>query len=239
VSANGELGRRWGARRIADVTVLAAWCGLFWFLLATDRTSLYLSDRTAWVVPVGAVILSFAVLGLAWGGRRDETSLTRSHLGGLVVLLLPVVIVIALPPAALGSFAASRRSSLVSGGFVASAIDVASGPVTQLDIVSAGRSPEAMEALKARAGTSVEFVGFVRRDPADPPDRFTLTRFIMSCCVADALSVDVAVVGAGETLPEDQWVRVKGNIYPVGNEIVVDAAEVEPIERPGNPYLSP
>jgi uncharacterized membrane protein YcgQ (UPF0703/DUF1980 family) len=61
----------------------------------------------------------------------------------------------------------------------------------------------------------------------------------VSCCVADALSVQVRVVGAppGRFAP-DQWVRVTGTFYPVGRETVVDASSIEAIPRPEDPYLS-
>ena len=50
-------------KRLATAAVLGGWAALFWFLLASDRTALYLSTRTAWVVPVGAAILTLAFVG--------------------------------------------------------------------------------------------------------------------------------------------------------------------------------
>jgi len=72
-----------------------------------------------------------------------------------------------------------------------------------------------------------------------PADEFVLTRFMISCCVADALSVQVRIVGAPPgKFEEDRWVRVVGTIYPLGQETVVDAARVEGVERPDEPYLN-
>jgi putative membrane protein len=79
----------------------------------------------------------------------------------------------------------------------------------------------------------------VTRRPGQPANEFVLTRFIVSCCVADALSVQVRVVGVPPgRFSEDQWVRVTGTFYPVGRETVVDAASIDPIPRPEEPYLS-
>jgi len=64
--------RKWSASRVAQGVALASWAGLFWFLLFADRTSLYLSSRTAWVVPVGAIGLTIAAIG------RFATSRTPS-----------------------------------------------------------------------------------------------------------------------------------------------------------------
>jgi uncharacterized repeat protein (TIGR03943 family) len=232
------MSRGWSAFRLATGLVLATWAGLFWYLIVTDRIQLYLSSRTAWVVPMGAIVLTVATAGRLATARAGRPEPLRSgDAWGLGLIILPVVTVLALPPAALGSFAASRRS--VSAGVVAPAGDVSSGPVTLASVAAAMWSDEAREALADRAGTEVSFEGIVTRREGMPADEFVLARFIISCCVADALSVQVRVVGSppGE-FREDQWVRVRGTFYPVARETVVDATSIEAIPRPDNPYLN-
>ena len=233
--------KTWSAPRLASTMTLAAWAALFWFLMATDRTSLYLSSRTDWVVPVGATILTIATIGRLSSARttqREELGSRDAWTAGVIVL--PVVIVLALPPASLSSFAASRRSSFSSAGFTTSAGDVAEGELSLADVAGALRSGDAMSALATRAGSEVGFTGFVTRDGSTPADEFVLTRFLISCCVADALSVEVRVVGAPPgRFEKDDWVRVTGKIYPVGGEVILDAAEVEAVPRPDKPYLNP
>lgn len=67
----------WSARRIATTVTLAAWAGLFWFLMVTERTSFYLSSRTDWLVPVGAIVLTLATLGRAFSLRSPEPEPVR------------------------------------------------------------------------------------------------------------------------------------------------------------------
>ena len=55
---------RWSPVRVATGLALAAWGALFWTLLVTGRTYLYLSSRTAWLVPLGAVIFTVAAAQL-------------------------------------------------------------------------------------------------------------------------------------------------------------------------------
>lgn len=232
---------RWSPKRVSGAGALAAWAGLFWFLLVSDRTAFYLSSRTDWVVPVGAVILTIATVGRFASARSDqEEPLSSKEAWGIGVIVLPVVVVLALPPASLSSFAASRRSSFASAGFVTSAEDVAQGEISLADVAGARRDEGAMKALVERAGAEVDFTGFVTRDPSMAADEFVLTRFLISCCVADALSVEVRVVGAppGE-FGEDDWVRVAGKIYPVGGEVILDAEGIEAVARPKRPYLNP
>ena len=230
----------WSTKRLAVGAILIAWAGLFWFLLASGRTSLFLSSRTAWVVPVGAVILTIAGIGRLASARSGAETLGGRDALGLGVIALPVVVILALPPTSLTSYAAGRRSSFTGAGFVSSAEDVRAGDLSLADVAGAVRSDEAMQALVSRAGEEVSFTGFVDRDGAMPADEFILTRFMVSCCVADALSVQVRVAGAppGE-FDKDQWVRVVGNMYPLGREVIVDASEIDKVDRPERPYLNP
>jgi putative membrane protein len=231
----------WSPRSVAQAGVMAGWAGLLWFLVISGRTAFYLSSRTDWVVPMGAIILTIATIGrLASARSQRPAALSGKEALAMGAIVIPVVAVLVLPQASLSSFAASRRSSFVGAGFVASAEDIASGELSLPDIAGALRTPEGKKALVARAGDEVSFVGFVTRDEGTPADEFTLTRFLISCCVADALSVEVRVVGAppGE-FKEDAWVRVTGELYPLGEEVAVDASEIEKVPRPKKPYLNP
>lgn len=97
-----------------------------------------------------------------------------------------------------------------------------------------------MKALVARAGSTSSFTGFVDKRPGEPADEFLLSRFLISCCIADALSIQVRVVNAppGEFKPDD-WVRATGKLYPLGREVILDASEVVKVPKPEHPYLSP
>jgi putative membrane protein len=227
--------------RLLGALALAAWASLFWFLLLSGRSSLYLSTRTAWVIPVGVALLTAAVVGrlVSLRTQAPEPVAAREALG-IGLLVVPVIVVLALPPASLGSFAAARRSSITGAGFASSTQEISSGPLTLVEIAAALRSRAGMRALESRAGSDVSYVGFVTRGPEMGADEFVLTRFLISCCVADALSVQAKVVNVppGE-FQSDDWVRVEGQVYPLGREVIVDATRVVPIDKPERPYLSP
>jgi uncharacterized repeat protein (TIGR03943 family) len=226
--------------RVLDCLALGSWAAVFWFLLITDRTSLFLSTRTAWVVPTGAILLTVGLLGRLLSLRSEEPKpITARSAWGIGLIVLPVIAVLALPPASLGSYAASRRSTFSSGGTVASAEEIASGNLSLLDVAGGLRSREGVAALADRAGENVDFTGFVTRETGAPADEFVLTRFLVSCCVADALSVKVRVVGAPPgQFKADEWVRVSGKFYPLGRDVIVDATDIVVVERPKRPYLS-
>jgi uncharacterized repeat protein (TIGR03943 family) len=229
--------KHWSPARVVTATVLAAWAGLFWFVWLADRTTLYLSTRTAWLVPLGALLASTAAAGRLASARVERPE----HLGSretvmMGVITIPVVLLLALPPATLGSYAVGRRTT--SAGIGTSA-RIVSGPLDLVDIAAARSVKSAAEALRARAGEVVTMDGFVTIDPGET-DRFQLTRFVITCCVADATISYVTVVDAPPgAFADDDWVRVSGHIYPLGSDILVDASSVVPIPRPSDPYLTP
>lgn len=230
--------RAWSPARVAAGVAMASWAGVFWLLVLTGRTSLYLSSRTAWVAPLGAVLLTAAAAGRLLSARSERPEpLDRGRAWGMWLLLLPLAALLALPPATLGSYAASRRSA-VGARFVSAGGDLSSVQITMQDVAGALWSPEGKRALVRRAGSRVTFVGFVVRREGMPADEFLLTRFIVTCCAADAISVQVRVVGAPPgRFEQDQWVRVAGTIYPLGREVIVDPSTIDPVPRPEQPYL--
>jgi uncharacterized repeat protein (TIGR03943 family) len=229
--------RRFSAIRVATGIVLGAWAGLFWFLLASDRTSLYLSGRTAWLVPVGAVLATVGAVGrLASARVTDPEPLGARETWVLGGIVLPVVLLIALPPATLDSFAVRQRSNSTGIGSSARIVD---GPIDLVDVAAAQAVAEAQRALRARAGERVTLEGFVTEDPSEA-DRFRLTRFVITCCVADATISSVTVVDAPPgSFATDRWVRVTGPIYPLGGIVLVQAESITQIEQPADPYLTP
>jgi uncharacterized repeat protein (TIGR03943 family) len=237
-SAGVEL--RWSPVRVAGTVVLGAWAALFWFLLVSGRDVFYLSTRTAWVVPVAAVLLTLATLGRLASARAAQTEPLRSReLGVMIAMVVPVLLITILPPATLGSFSAGKRSAVAGAGFSASTGDIATGDLTLVDVATAQTTPEGERALARRAGEQVDFIGFVTRYADTPADEFLLTRYVVSCCVADATVAQVRVVNVTPGGFEDnEWVEVTGTIYPIGREVIVNASTIQGVSRPERPYLS-
>lgn len=233
--------RRWSPTRVAGTAVLAAWAGLFWFLLLSGRDAFYLSSRTEWIVPVAAILLTAAATGRLMSARVVvPESLSVRELWMMGLMVVPVVLVLAAPPATLGAFSASKRAGFAGTGFATSAGDIGSGELTLVDVAAGQTSPEGERALAARAGETVRFIGFVTRRDDTPADEILLTRYVVSCCVADATVAQVRVVNVTPgAFANDTWVEVTGTIYPLGREVIVDATEITEVERPDRPYLSP
>jgi putative membrane protein len=236
--------RPWNPARLGGGLVLTAWATMFWWLFLTGRVNLYLSTKTSWVVPVGAVLLTAAAVGrLASARGSDGSPLERREQVVLAVMVVPVILVMVLPPATLGTFSASKKTKFSPGVTLSSSFydDITSTSKITLLSVAAGQTSNAgARALAQRAGSDVDFVGVASRDASTPADEFLLTRYVITCCVADATIVQVRIVDVppGAAQPND-WVDVKGQIYPLGRTMLVDASSVQVVPRPSKPYLTP
>jgi uncharacterized repeat protein (TIGR03943 family) len=231
---------RWSPVRVAAGAVLSLWAALFWFLLLTGRTSLYLSSRTRWLIPVGAVIMTVAAVGRlasARSVRRD--TLSRREAWTLGAIAVPAVLLIALPPITLGTYSVDRRSSF-AGSEIGATARAVTGELDFVDVGAAQSFDAALKQLTQRGGEAITLEGIVVVDPDLPADELLLARYIVTCCVADATVARVRVVGVPPGAFEgDDWVRVQGRVYPVGREVLVAADSVEQIPVPDQPYLTP
>ena len=167
---------------------------------------------------------------------------------GVALVLLPIVLGIVVPPQPLSAAAIGNREVNVtsSGSALPAAVRTAAAKdaadKNQLDWLNtfAGSAHPAEDF----AGQPVDVVGFVFRDERFAADQFMVTRFVVSCCVADA-NVAGMVVEAPETatLADDQWVRVRGVLAPgqLGERVlpVIAAESITPAEAPQQPYLYP
>lgn len=230
----------WSHSRLGTGAALFIWAFLFWFLIVADRTSFYFAARTTWLAPVGAVTLTVAVIGRVLSARVTSAEpLTRRHLRTLALLVAPAILILAFPPATLGSFAVARRSTSIKGAYVSSeGIDLSAGDLSLVDIFGLSYSGE-IGRLASRAGSTSSFTGFVTTDPSGAADEFLLNRFMISCCPGDAVNIQLRVVGVPPgRFESDDWVRVTGRIYPIGKQVVVDATSVQAVKRPERPYLN-
>lgn len=225
-------------RRALRGAVLAAWAFFFGWLWLTGEVTRYLGPRTYWVVAFGGITLSLAALGHLWGLRGRPFAPTRADVWGALLLLLPLVAVIVIPDAQLGAQAASRKAS--SGGFAAAALVPVPDPEGEIsfrEIDYASESEEYAASAGVVDGLPVELTGFVTY-PAEGAGDFSLTRFYVSCCAADAIPYTVSVQAPpGEDPPEDAWLTVEGELRATPGVFVLDADRIERVEPPQDPYL--
>jgi putative membrane protein len=224
--------------RTIRALALVAWAGLFTWLWATGESVRYLGPRTQWVVPVGALGLTLAAAAYLYVTRADEPTRISLREGlGLSALLLPVLAAGVLANAQLGALAASNKLS--SRGIDSAALARLAGKNAKqigfLQLNAAGRDAGLTRQLGLSQGRSVELTGFVSKEGRP----FTLSRFYITCCVADAVPIGVHVMPSKRAqLKRDDWVDVTGVLDKGNREWVVRALAIHHIKPPSDPYLS-
>jgi uncharacterized repeat protein (TIGR03943 family) len=96
----------------------------------------------------------------------------------------------------------------------------------------------------AYIGENVNVIGFVYHDPRLTEGAFMVSRFIITCCVADAFAVGMTVDWPQDIQFEDNtWINVQGTLddMQIGSQTVplIHAAAIEPVSAPEQPYLYP
>jgi uncharacterized repeat protein (TIGR03943 family) len=223
--------------RVVRGAALLGWAAFFDWLWLSGRAGDYVGPRTAWVVPFGGIVLTIAaVLYLrgVWRGGGARTP-AAADLLGLVALLAPLLLVIAAPSSSLGALAVDRKRS--TGDQVAAVDRLDAGANLNLyDVAAANASTEYARDHGIRAGLRVDFDGLVSGGMEN--GTFELSRFLASCCAADALPYSIRVQPPGDTpaLELSQWLKVAGTLEQIDGALVLLAERIEPIERPANPY---
>ncbi len=243
--------------------------GVFLFTRITSGTlNYYISQRFDWLTVaavVGLMVVAASYRYLlqesgqesagadgAGADRHDQHGHHHDHghaLGwsGFLLISLPILLGLLVPPKPLGVAALQNRE--ISAGALDSVLPAAarssqareSSERTILDWVLAFHQGE-----RPAETDTADVVGFVYLDSATEKAQFTLTRFVVGCCAADAMAVGLPVsLGAGlsseEALEEGQWVRVVGRFgASTGIELPVLVAEqLEVVAEPNQPYLYP
>lgn len=242
--------------------------GIFLLTRITSGTlNFYISDRFGWLT-LAAVLGLFVVGGsyryLFRGAEKTPADEDNPHdsypdhhhghaLGcaGMLLVTLPIILGLLVPPRPLGVAALQNREISVGGvdsvlpAAVRSAQIKKSDERTILDWVLAfheGQWPEENDIA--------DVTGFVYLDDDADGRQFTVTRFVVGCCAADAMAVGLPVSlslngGTGQSsldaVKKGQWVRVVGRFEsPVGNAIPVLVAErLQNVQEPDQPYLYP
>lgn len=220
--------------------VLLVWAALFWTLVLTGEWSRFIAARVMWIAPVSAVLLTvvgLCLLLLRPRGSRPRAAIERGAVLRAACMMLPAVIVLAVPLNTLSTYAAERRNAFAAGNWAGSDFSDQQEIGFQ-QLVGARESGELLQKLKAREGEEVTLVGMVS-EPAE--GSFRLIRFVIACCVVDASVADVTVeVAAGEHGEPDAWVQVTGQLgFDDEGMPRLENAVVEATEEPDPPFLYP
>lgn len=168
---------------------------------------------------------------------------------GLFLLSLPVVLGLLVEPRPLGASALQNRE--INIGTDVSLTSASAPEGSELSIVANAGERNILDWLylfqrstdpTSFNGEEAHVIGFVYRDDRFTDTQFMVSRFTVSCCVADAAPIGLIVEWPDTAvLTSDSWVEVSGTIQARtfnGIEIPVLVADsVLPTETPSQPYL--
>ena len=248
----GFVGTRW-----LGVGLAAALAVFTISLAVTGRLGLYINPDSTWFavsMSVFVLIGAVASFALPLGAEADhghdhgeEPEHDHGHhtshplavaatVAGGVAASGVVVLTLVLPPASLSAELAMSRdvgATPLFGGAdtiqLASTGDTASFGVGEWATVFAtATNPDAFD------GETVELTGFVT--PGEGGE-FDLTRLVITHCVIDAQPASLPVVSGASAPDTGQWVTITGTVRSSSDgQLVVDAAAVEEIGEPEDPY---
>ena len=214
----------------------------------------FINLRYGWLTVVAMaclLLLAAAVLPAALK-RVERGAQERVPLGWVGAALLAIPVLLALiPPRPLGTDAMATRALQIgsvpatAGLAVTSDLEVGASdaPRTVLDwLVLFDQDEVGGGDLSRFAGESARVRGFVYRDERFPAGTFMVSRFLLSCCAADAAPIGLAVHWPdADFLDDDAWVWVSGEFSVetfLGERMpVLVAAEVNAADQPPQPYL--
>jgi uncharacterized repeat protein (TIGR03943 family) len=228
--------------------------GLFLYSrYAGGKLLFYINERFVWLTLLAVV--GFILVGLSYRQRsahgEHHGDHSHGHLtwAGLILVVLPIVLGVVFPPRPLGAAALGSRDVSVESLSSATAPDrgrVISKPKGERNILDWLVEFGAAKDVAQFTGEEAELVGFVYRYPGLEEDMFMVSRFVISCCAADATPMGVIVRWPdAKDFQDDAWVVVQGHFEPgtlKGEPMPVPlmiADSVTPTEVPRQPYLYP
>jgi putative membrane protein len=166
--------------------------------------------------------------------------------GGVLLVALPVILGLAVPPRPLGASALDNREVVMSveSSALPAVVKAAAKAAEERNLLDWWRSFQANNGYDSFTNQEAKIVGFVYKDPRYGDGHFLATRFIVSCCVADAAVVGLVVRWPDAAmLEDDQWVEVSGKFAPSTLDSwqppLLVAETVTPVDTPAQPYLYP
>jgi putative membrane protein len=247
--------------------------GLMFYAKISDGTlTFYINQRFAWLSFAAVLILAALALTMVYRlieGRRGKAEDTlREHIeqenhehehehehdhshthgvswGAIIILSIPMLLGLLVPARPLGASAVSSRGIGLNApqraGSVVQAQRAVVGPKNILDwLRDFSRNPDPT----TLNGQSVDVTGFVYRDPRNEANQIWVSRFAISCCVADASAVGLLVQTTdAAAFKNDSWIHVTGKLQAgtfAGEAVpVILPDKIEPTTQPENPYLYP
>lgn len=204
---------------------------------------------SGWILAAACLAANFGFYLLTISMKRSSqpavNTASASSLS-LAILAIPLLIGLLSSEQALSSEALSKRglstsAALPGGQSSAQSLEVIEDDRTILDWIKVFNYSDDPSAY---VGQDVNVSGFVYHDARLPERQFMVSRFVITCCVADAFAIGMTVeaVNAAD-LENNTWINVQGSLDITSidgdSAPMIRASSIETISAPEQPYLYP
>ena len=242
--------------RLLQLLIMASLGGVIVYKFVSGTMYYYINDRFFFLVGLGAagfLLLAFILLITRRYDHHhhdhdhDHEHTDRGFKWSLFFVALPVLLSVFVPANPLGASAIATRgitntAPLTTEG--TNSLFELEVPPNDRNILDWVRFFNFSQDLQQFVGQPADVIGFVYPDPRLEEGQFSVLRYTLSCCVADAFAIAMVVdwEAAGELQP-DSWVRVKGtvDILTLNDQKLplIRAESVQIVDQPAQPYLLP
>ncbi|MGD1899963.1 MAG: TIGR03943 family protein [Phormidesmis sp.] len=258
-SVGGPLRLPW--RDLLDVLALGTWSAMLFRYWIGGKLLLLLHPDYAWLSNSAAIILAllaaYRLLGIVQTSRRSQRTATGRNLSAenhitllprnfsSAVLLSVAVFGLIYTPQAFASQTATQRgitdtltlTRAQPQRFARAAAPEERTGIDWIRLVNVYPEPDAYE------DEAVAVEGFVFYPESWPAGYLMVSRFVLTCCAADAYPVGLPLkldTNAAEPYPVDSWLAVTGTMVTDTldgrRQVAIAPTEIRTIEEPKNPY---
>lgn len=240
----------WYRPELLDALVLGTWSLAFFRYWLTGKLFLLLHPNYMWLANGAAlVLLAMAVFKLIQLKRvaslsiSSHTTLLPPKFSSLVLLAVAIVSLIYTPQAFASDTAVQRGISdsltLTRSQPQRFIRQTASEERTVIDWI---RTLNVYPEPDAYTGQAVNVSGFVIHPEDWPEDYLLISRFVLTCCAADAYPVGLPVQLAvsRQAYTPDSWLEIEGKMITATindqRQLTIAPTNIETIPEPHNPY---
>lgn len=238
--------------RSFQALLLLALSLFFVFKLTSGQLTYYINLRFVPLTIFGLIFLAILAQTLFNENKRSRQQEHDDHHdhdhtpANLWFMIVPLAIGVLIPARALDSSAFATKGFNTTGPMVSSdsAAKLFETESQDRNILDWVKISYYEKDLASYLGQPASVIGFVYRDEQLNENQFYVSRFIISCCAADASSIGMIVNWQdAKTLKNDEWVLVKGEISSMVLKdqtlLVIDVDSVQSVPVPEQPYLYP
>lgn len=237
-----------------DVLAIAAWGILMLKYWLTGKLNLLIHPNYFWLVIAGGLSL-LLVSGLkAWEllrqRRRRSIAPATRHITlfppgfSSALLLATAILGLSFTPRVFASQTALQRGVTDSLGATRAAPQAFRSSIRPEDrsLLDWVRTLNVYPEPDAYNGQPVKVEGFVIHPPELSQEYLLLSRFVITCCAADAYPVGLPVklTQNRQVYPPDTWLEVEGKMITENlggkRQLTIQASSLKPIPEPKNPY---